>query len=80
MARNTAASRRPQLTKKDYAKKICFGFVITSVWLTFNGVFLWTMEHMRQKVKLVEDYSDWDYSSSSGGTFDGVVDGVVFNL
>ena len=46
------------LTKKEKAKKICYGVVITSVWLTLNGVLWYGLEQFTQRIKLVEDYGN----------------------
>jgi hypothetical protein len=44
------------LTKKEIMRKICLGMMITSVWLTVNGIFFWSVDQFRQRVKLVDDY------------------------
>ena len=56
MARRSTA---PPLTKKEMAKKFCYGVFITSVWLGVNGVFWICMNHVRHSIKVVEfDYGD----------------------
>ena len=52
-------SRGPPLSKKEMAKKLCYGVFITSVWLGVNGVFWIAVQQFRHSVKLVEfDYGE----------------------
>lgn len=46
------------LTKKELAKKVCYGLVITSVWACFNGMFWWKVVEMGNRITVVEDYGD----------------------
>lgn len=53
-------STAPPLTKKEMAKKFCYGVFITSVWLGVNGVFWICMNHVRHSIKVVDfDYGDF---------------------
>ena len=53
--------RGEPLTRKEMAKRVCYGVFITSVWLGVNGIFWWGMEIARQKIKLVDDYGEFEF-------------------
>ena len=60
-------ARRPRpLTRAEVAWRICYGVVITSVWLSVNGVVWWGLDQFSRRVKLVE----FDYGDDGGLTFD----------
>lgn len=51
-----ARGRKEPLTKKQMAKRFCYGVVITSVWVCTNGALWFGFDQCRQRIKLVEDY------------------------
>ena len=51
-----ARGHKEPLSKKEMAKRFCYGVVITSVWVCTNGALWFGIDQFRQRIKLVEDY------------------------
>ena len=54
---NSRNAASPPMSKKEMAKKICYGMVITSVWLGEIGVLWWGVGEFAKRIKFVEDYA-----------------------